>query len=92
MLKIFKVRDRSMEPYLNSGDYVLATRLYAKLKEGDTVVLKHPAKPMTIIKRVKKIVPGSLYVAGDNQQLSEDSRSFGLVRMQNVLGKVIARF
>lgn len=37
---------------------------------------------------VKKIPKDSYFVLGDNRRLSKDSRSFGVIRSQDIIGKV----
>jgi nickel-type superoxide dismutase maturation protease len=88
-IRIFKVADRSMEPALKSGDYVFATAWFSKLKVGDIVILKHPARPIKIVKRISAISDKSAYVIGDNKSESEDSRSFGSVPRESILGRVL---
>ena len=87
-ISVFRVVDRSMEPTLHSGDYVLANGWFGRLSQGDIVVLRHPARDILMIKRVSKLLDGRCYVVGDNAGLSQDSRSFGAVDMSMVVGKV----
>ena len=91
MLKIYKVFDQSMEPCLHNGDYVLASRLHGRLRKGDIVIVRHPIKRMTLVKRISSIDGNTIFVTGDNIAFSEDSRSFGPVSGAAVLGKVIAK-
>lgn len=44
----------------------------------------------TACRIVQRVVPaGHLYVVGDNMLLSEDSRSFGFVELESVVGRII---
>ncbi len=88
-LKVFRVTDHSMEPSIKEGDYVLASRLHRKLHIGDVVILRHPTRNIYVIKRVKQLSGGSAFVLGDNSAISEDSRSFGPVKIATIFGKVI---
>ncbi|HUC38739.1 MAG TPA: nickel-type superoxide dismutase maturation protease [Candidatus Acidoferrum sp.] len=92
-LSIFRIRDRSMEPAVRDGDYVLVSRLsylFGRPKEKDIVVLRYPGRKTIIIKRISKIRDGSYLVLGDNRSLSVDSRTFGPVRKDAIIGKVIS--
>lgn len=37
------------------------------------------------------VPPGTVYVLGDNREVSEDSRRFGPVPMKDIIGKVVIR-
>ncbi len=92
--RIFKIRDRSMEPYLKTGDYVVACAFplrISALKAGDVVVCRHPSKDMVLVKRVRSIDGRGLFLEGDNKAMSSDSRDFGRVEIRSVIGKVLFR-
>ena len=88
---IFKVKDRSMEPGLVSGDFLLVTSACGKPKVGDIVVLRHPSKSIYIVKRVSAINGRKVFVIGDNKDQSEDSRNFGSIDMRSIIGKVVLK-
>ncbi len=91
-ISIFRVKDRSMLPALDNGDYVVVSRLsylFSTPKMSDIVVLRHPKKNILIVKRVSKVRGNMLYVLGDNAAESYDSRDFGYVNRHDIFGKVI---
>ncbi len=85
-----------MFPLLKPGDEVLAApRAYRHTPPmiGDIVVLWHPEKEQKIIKRIADVLAdGGIVVHGDNPAESVDSRAFGAVRLDAVLGKVTSKF
>ena len=76
-----------MLPALKEGQDVISFNWFYKSKIGDIVVIKQGDKEM--VKRVTKIDGRQILVKGDNRQESTDSRDFGPVRMEQVVGKVI---
>lgn len=88
----FIIEGESMIPTLNPGDAVLVAPK-ARLAIGDILVAKHPYKTsVTIVKRLTEILPdGALILKGDNPLDSTDSRSFGSISADNVIGKVVCR-
>lgn len=93
--KRFAVENQSMEPTLRAGDLVLVDpRAYrsALPQDGDIVVVRHPHDPhLWIIKRVQFLdEAGRCYLVSDNatHPESRDSRSFGFVAVENILGRV----
>ena len=83
-----------MEPTLEEGNVVLVNRLsylFNKPKIKDSVVIKRGK--YYIIKRITKINPSAdgdkIFVVGDNKKDSTDSRKFGWVYRQEIVGKVI---
>ncbi len=94
-IKIFRVRDDSMRPSLSNGDYVMVSQLhylFSKPKPRDIVVLRHPKKNLLIVKRIDRETPYGYFVVGDNTAISEDSRSFGTVNRDAIVGKVVSIF
>ena len=88
----YKIIGESMYPILRSGDFVLVNRLaylYSAPKIGDIVAARDPRDGKIIIKRVIKIENTKYHVEGDNRTASTDSRDFGLIDKNNIIGKVI---
>lgn len=91
MLKLLRVSGLSMWPMYEDGDYVLVAspRLAGGIGAGDVVVFNHPDYGI-MIKQVERIAPGgdAIYVVGAHDH-SVDSRQFGAISRQAVIGKVI---
>ena len=85
----FEVKGSSMKPALKQGDRVL-TFNFGKPIRGDLVVVRKNS--MEIIKRVEKVSGNSFFVAGDNLEHSTDSRHFGLVKRNEIVGKVLMKY
>jgi signal peptidase I len=84
----FKVTGNSMEPTLSEGDYVFLLKT-KQPKKNDIVVMRKPGSEKMIIKRVLNHKKNRIFVIGDNQEASTDSRSFGSINRQQVVGRVI---
>lgn len=76
-----------MLPTLKRGDNVLVLCWFFKLEKGDLVAVKKQGRDM--IKRVKALKEGEVFVLGDNEKVSIDSREFGWIKKEEVIGKVI---
>lgn len=81
-----------MLPTLKGGDVVLLDKA-ADLKVGDLVLSNHPYRSsVRIIKRIAEITSeGHFLLAGDNATESTDSRTFGAVSIESILGRVVCR-
>jgi len=93
----FRVVGQSMMPLLKPGNEVLLDpRAYHSQlpKAGEIVVVNHPdCLDFQLIKRVIQVLPdGCCVIEGDNRSKSTDSRSFGAIEPDNLLGKVTSRF
>lgn len=91
----FRVHDRSMEPALDEGSTVVVNRLAYRRRPpraGDVVVLRHPREERFLVKRVERVEGDRLFVVGDRGEGSVDSRSFGLVPRDLVVGKVLFHY
>ena len=81
-----------MFPNLYPGQDVLSFNwayLGRKPKVGDIVVIKMGDKE--IVKRVQKVDDRHIFVVGDNQNESMDSRDFGEISINNIVGKLVYR-
>ena len=87
-----RVVGTSMEGTLKEGDLITYKKLNPKnidLEIGDIVVASHPkTKKKLIIKRIHRIYRNKFDLRGDNSYASTDSREFGLVELDLIIGKI----
>ncbi|NEQ39100.1 MAG: nickel-type superoxide dismutase maturation protease [Okeania sp. SIO3I5] len=86
-----------MFPLLKPGEEILVdTRAYRHFlpEIGDLVVAEHPLRQdLKIIKCVAFVnEKGDCFLMGENKEESSDSRSFGCVSSQQIIGKVTSKF
>jgi signal peptidase I len=92
----FRVEDESMRPTLEPGDYVLVNRWAYRTRSpspGDLVVVEDPEVPTRfLVKRVSETFGArEVRLMGDNETASRDSRTFGPVALERIVGKVWLR-
>lgn len=94
MLKVINVTGGSLSPGYQEGDYVLigTCSFFFDIKAGDTIVFKHPEHGMMIKKVSKVLLPNRSYEVRGEHPYSMDSRSFGPVSNDTVIGKVLWHF
>jgi phage repressor protein C with HTH and peptisase S24 domain len=78
----------SMVPTLAPGERLLV-RSNGPIVLGEIVVFKQQDR--FDIKRVSRIEPHGILVTGDNELVSTDSRSYGLIPFDAILGTVSFR-
>lgn len=93
----FRVEGLSMLPLLQPGDEVLVNRQayrHSRPSVGNVVIVQHPQQlNLCLIKRVIAINEnGDCFVQGDNSNYSTDSRVFGWVKPELILGLVTCKF
>jgi nickel-type superoxide dismutase maturation protease len=88
----FVVSGASMLPTLRPGDRLLVARL-GRPQPGDLVVIRDPRAPTRLLcKRVVSRDARHIVVRGDNPDASTDSRAFGPVPDDWVVGRVLRRY
>jgi nickel-type superoxide dismutase maturation protease len=93
------VAERSMEPALRPGDWLLAWRgvraaRSPRLRPGQIVIARHPAEPgMLLVKRAARRVEGGWWLESDNPGAGAvDNRSFGPVPSGLIYARVLLRY
>jgi len=86
-LQIRRIEGASMQPSYAHHSLVWASALFHKLHPGDVVIIQHNG--LEKIKRIEAVVGDELYVLGDNPVQSTDSRAFGWLSTDVVIGRVI---
>ncbi|GAA2820339.1 nickel-type superoxide dismutase maturation protease [Kitasatospora paracochleata] len=85
------VRGPSMRRFLLDGDRVLV-RYGAPIRPGAVVLFRHPLQQdLLVIKRAVGRRPGGWWMLSDNPLVTTDSREYGPVPAELVLGRVLLR-
>ena len=95
----------SMDPAIRPGTVVMVCKVYYGIKlppsgryivkwrvprEGDVVVFYTPLGEIAV-KRLGEAHPDHFYALGDNHLQSYDSRDYGPVPYDNIIGKVLGK-
>lgn len=92
-LDTVEVRGRSMAPTLLPGERLVVARLRRAPRIGEIVLAPDPREPSReLVKRVASIEAGGVRLRGDNPAFSSDARVFGLVPIERVRWRVVARY
>jgi nickel-type superoxide dismutase maturation protease len=88
-----EVAGPSMIPTLAPGDRLLVVPPHRPLRAGDLVALRDPELPARLlVKRVESVSDAGVQVRGDNDGASRDSRDFGAVGLDAVVGVAVYRY
>ena len=93
------VAERSMEPALRHGDWLLVFRTIrsghpVRPRPGAIVVARHPGRPdLLVVKRAARRERGGWWLTSDNQSAGAvDSAVFGVVAPELIEGRVLLRY
>jgi signal peptidase I len=93
----------SMEPAIKNGAVLIVSRLtygirlpwqqeylirWAQPKLGEVVIFYTPMGELAV-KRCTELTDGGFFAEGDNDLASYDSRAYGYVSVDNIIGKVL---
>ena len=81
-----RVEGDSMHPSLKQGQLALFSHS-RDYKVGDVVMVYYDGRE--IVKRIDKYENGSVYLVGDNNEHSTDSRDYGWLVDRHVRGKLL---
>jgi phage repressor protein C with HTH and peptisase S24 domain len=76
-----------MLPAFRPGRLVVGVSDPGELYPGQVVIIRHGG--LEKVKRIQRIKQNQIFVVGDNQERSTDSRSFGWLHRSVVVGRVI---
>jgi nickel-type superoxide dismutase maturation protease len=87
------VAERSMEPVLRPGDWLLVRRT-RRVRPGQIVLARHPERPtMLIVKRAARRQDGGWWLESANPGAGAvDSARFGIVPDALIEGRVLVRY
>lgn len=91
LLVRFKVIGHSMEPTIKNGEIVLVSNipyLFKGPRINDIVAFKDN-RGKILVKRITEIEKKGYFLSGDNKNDSLDSRKFGHVIKNQIIGKMI---
>jgi nickel-type superoxide dismutase maturation protease len=93
------VAERSMEPALRSGDWLivwhgLRSARPPRIRPGQIVIARHPGRPdFLLVKRAARRADGGWWLESDNSGAGAvDSRSFGAVPPDRITARVLGRY
>jgi nickel-type superoxide dismutase maturation protease len=91
-LRRVNVVGASMRPSLEPGDRLLVVG-FSRPRPGDVVAVVDPRDgERVMVKRVAAVDAAGVTVLGDAPDASTDSRTFGPVRPDQVLGRAVYRY
>jgi nickel-type superoxide dismutase maturation protease len=97
LFRVSIVIGESMEPTLQDRDRVIVdvwTYNRRPPRPGEIVLLSPPGRDgVLLVKRVIRVLEnGELWVEGDRRAASSDSREWGSVARERVVGRVVCRY
>ena len=95
--KVVELRGDSMAPTYNEGDWLLFIGFPANAKSllGKVILIRRASgagSDFLQIKRAIRFDGANIWVEGDNKESSTDSRSWGAISSDEVIGKLLFRY
>lgn len=90
LLSVFRISGHSMEPTIKNGQKVLVSSVHFIFRQpriGDIVAFRSQGK--VFVKRISIIEEDKHFLEGDNEKDSMDSRQFGWIQKDQIVGKVM---
>lgn len=86
------IAGESMLPTMRPGEWWIVRR-GARVRSGAVIAFWHPTRlDLLVVKRAVEQREGGWWVLGDNPDRSDDSRSFGVVPADRVVGVLRFRY
>ena len=88
------IAGESMLPGYRPGDWWLVRRSRLRsIRPGDVVAAWHPRRvDLVVVKRIERRDGDGWWLIGDNASASDDSRSFGAVPDDAIIGRLVLRY
>lgn len=89
---VYRVSGESMCPTINPGDLVIVKKSFLseiKPSAGDLVVFQSPLDGELNIKKCSVVSDSMVFVTGENLPESTDSRHFGRIPTEDLMGIVL---
>ena len=89
---ICRVEGSSMSPLIENGSLILVRKVpdrFFRAEEGDILVFRNPENGRPNVKRCTAVDSGGIFLVGINLAGSTDSRHYGRVSPDRILGKVL---
>lgn len=79
-----------MNPFLLDSDQIIVlSHPWYRPKANDVVIVRLEKKPNVFCKRIKRVRGEEIWIEGDNNADSYDSKRIGFISKKKIIGKMI---